>query len=207
MRQAGLAGRPPAAAAAPDHRRRPGGRRRAEPGTARLQPPGPRPDVVGRYHVCPTEEGWLYLAAVLDAFSRKVVGWAMADHLRTELVPDALELALAPAARPRALHHSDRGCQYTPWPSADSSAGLVPSMSRTANATTTPSPRASSPPSRRNRSTAEQPDPPGRRPPVPLRVPRGVSITASGCTAPPWATSALPAYEAAHQATPAAAVA
>jgi transposase InsO family protein len=47
----------------------------------------------------PTEEGWLYLAAVLDAFSRRVVGWAMADHLRTELVLDALGMALA-ARRP-----------------------------------------------------------------------------------------------------------
>ena len=48
----------------------------------------------------PTAEGWLYLAVVLDAFSRKVVGWAMADHLRTELVLDALTMALGdPAAR------------------------------------------------------------------------------------------------------------
>jgi putative transposase len=56
----------------------------------------------------PTQEGWLYLAAVLDAFSRRVVGWAMADHLRTELVLDALELALA-RRRPAAgrVHHSD----------------------------------------------------------------------------------------------------
>ncbi len=43
----------------------------------------------------PTGEGWLYLATVLDAFSRRVVGWAMADHLRTELVLDALTMALA----------------------------------------------------------------------------------------------------------------
>ena len=62
----------------------------------------------------PTGEGWLYLAAVLDAFSRRVVGWAMADHLRTELVLDALTMALA-TRRPAAglVHHSDRGCQYT----------------------------------------------------------------------------------------------
>ncbi len=60
----------------------------------------------------PTEEGWLYLAAVLDAFSRRVVGWAMADHLRTELVLDALELALR-QRRPVAglIHHSDRGAK------------------------------------------------------------------------------------------------
>jgi putative transposase len=56
----------------------------------------------------PTGEGWLYLAAVLDAFSRRVVGWAMADHLRTELALDALDLALR-QRRPAAglVHHSD----------------------------------------------------------------------------------------------------
>jgi putative transposase len=61
----------------------------------------------------PTDEGWLYLAGVLDLCSRKLVGWAMADHMRTELVQDALQMALArrqPA--PRLLHHSDRGVQY-----------------------------------------------------------------------------------------------
>jgi putative transposase len=62
----------------------------------------------------PTGEGWLYLAAVLDLFSRRVVGWAMADHLRTELVLAAVELAIV-RRRPAAglVHHSDRGCQYT----------------------------------------------------------------------------------------------
>jgi putative transposase len=59
-------------------------------------------------------EGWLYLAFVLDAFSRKVVGWSMANHLRTELVLDALNMAIhnrCPA--PGLVHHSDRGSQYT----------------------------------------------------------------------------------------------
>lgn len=61
-----------------------------------------------------TLEGWLYLAVVLDGFSRKVVGWAMADHLRTALVVDALTMAIR-ARRPAAgrIHHSDHGCQYT----------------------------------------------------------------------------------------------
>ncbi len=61
----------------------------------------------------PTGEGWLYLAAVLDLCSRKVVGWAVADHLRAELPCLALERALG-ARRPPAglLHHSDRGVQY-----------------------------------------------------------------------------------------------
>ena len=84
----------------------------------------------------PTGEGWLYLAAVLDAFSRRVVGWAMADHLRTELVLDALGMALA-ARRPAAglIHHSDRGCQYASLAFGQClrAAGLLPSMSRVAN--------------------------------------------------------------------------
>jgi putative transposase len=66
-----------------------------------------------------TAEGWLYLATVLDAFSRRCIGWAMADHLRTELVLDALALALArrrPAKAAGLVHHSDHGCQYTSLP-------------------------------------------------------------------------------------------
>jgi transposase InsO family protein len=62
----------------------------------------------------PTWEGWLYLATVIDIASRRVVGWATADHLRTELVADALTNAVAtrdPA--PGVVFHSDRGCQYT----------------------------------------------------------------------------------------------
>jgi putative transposase len=60
-----------------------------------------------------TWEGWLYLAAVQDAFSRRSVGWAMADHMRSELVVDALQMALArrrPA--PGLIHHSDQGSQF-----------------------------------------------------------------------------------------------
>jgi transposase InsO family protein len=61
-----------------------------------------------------TDEGWLYLAAILDAYSRRVVGWALASHLRTELAITALRMALA-ARRPATglIHHTDRGCQYT----------------------------------------------------------------------------------------------
>jgi putative transposase len=60
-----------------------------------------------------TWEGWLYLAVILDAFSRRVVGWALADHLRTELASDALNMALTTRKpRPGLIHHSDRGGQY-----------------------------------------------------------------------------------------------
>jgi len=60
-----------------------------------------------------TEEGWLYLAGVLDLHSRKVVGWSMADHMKTQLVEDALKMAVA-RRNPETgvLHHSDRGSQY-----------------------------------------------------------------------------------------------
>jgi transposase InsO family protein len=61
----------------------------------------------------PTGEGWLYLAAVMDLYSRKIVGWAMRDHLRSELPMAALIMALQ-HQRPGAglIHHSDRGVQY-----------------------------------------------------------------------------------------------
>jgi len=61
----------------------------------------------------PTGSGWLYLAVVLDVFSRKIVGWAMAGHLRTELVLAALDMAVAQRKPQDVVHHSDHGCQYT----------------------------------------------------------------------------------------------
>ena len=69
---------------------------------------------VGDITYISTWEGWAYLATVIDLASRRVVGWALADHMRTELVTDALEMAFTtrrPAAG--AIFHSDRGCQYT----------------------------------------------------------------------------------------------
>ena len=84
----------------------------------------------------PTDEGWLYLAVVLDLFSRKAIGWAMRDHLRTELPLAALTMALQrqrPA--PGLLHHSDRGCQYASadYRTALKNHGITPSMSRKGN--------------------------------------------------------------------------
>ncbi len=61
----------------------------------------------------PTWAGFLYLAVVLDAWSRRVVGWAMATHLRTELVLDALNMAVTQRRPTRVIHHSDQGGQYT----------------------------------------------------------------------------------------------
>ncbi len=78
----------------------------------------------------PTWQGFLYLAVVLDAFSRRVVGWAMAGHMRAALVLDALEMALwnrQPA--PGVIHHSDHGSQYTSLAFGQRCrrAGIVPS--------------------------------------------------------------------------------
>jgi putative transposase len=60
-----------------------------------------------------TWAGFLYLAVVVDAFSRRVVGWAMATHLRTELVVDALNMAIWRRRPDNVIHHSDQGSQYT----------------------------------------------------------------------------------------------
>ena len=60
-----------------------------------------------------TGEGWLYLAAVQDLFSRRIVGWAMAPHMRQELVVDAVKMAVAARRPPKGtIHHSDHGGQY-----------------------------------------------------------------------------------------------
>jgi putative transposase len=80
------------------------------------------------------EEAFVYLAVILDAFSRKVVGWAMADHLRAELALAALQMALESRrpARDSLVHHSDRGVQYACGDYIErlQAAGLQPSMSR-----------------------------------------------------------------------------
>jgi len=78
----------------------------------------------------PTLAGFLFLAVVLDVFSRKVVGWAMATHLRTELVLDALEMALFRRRPGDVVHHSDQGCQYTSiaFGQRCEEAGVRPSM-------------------------------------------------------------------------------
>jgi putative transposase len=84
-----------------------------------------------------TAEGLLYLAFILDVYSRRVVGWAMEGHLRTELVVDALGMAVwrrKPA--PGLVHHSDQGVQYTALSFSErlKEVGIVPSMGRTGTA-------------------------------------------------------------------------
>jgi putative transposase len=85
----------------------------------------------------PTHQGWLYLAVVIDLFSRRVVGWSMAEHMQTELVLSALEAALGhrSAAASGLLFHSDRGSQYASgdYRAALKDAGISCSMSRRGN--------------------------------------------------------------------------
>ncbi len=126
------------------------GRRRKH--TTRQDPLAiPAPDLVGRNFwatapdllwtaditYLPTDEGFLYLAFILDVYSRKVVGWSMAAHLRSELVGAALEMAIR-RRKPSAglIHHSDRGSQYTALSFGKrlEEAGIVPSMSRVGSA-------------------------------------------------------------------------
>jgi putative transposase len=78
----------------------------------------------------PTWAGFLFLAVVLDACSRRIVGWAMATHLRTELVLDALNMALGQRRPEAVIHHSDQGCQYTSiaFGARCKQAGVRPSM-------------------------------------------------------------------------------
>ncbi len=130
MRQAGLAG---------------AHRRRTMHTTARDDRHAPAPDLVTRAFTVAhpnrlwvadityvrTWAGWLYLAIVLDVFSRKIVGWAMTDTLETALVLDALNMAVwnrRPASG--VVHHSDRGCQYTSlaFGRRCREAGIQPSM-------------------------------------------------------------------------------
>jgi putative transposase len=80
-----------------------------------------------------TWEGWLFLAAIVDVFSRRVVGWAVADHLRTELALEALGMALGIRQPDEGLvHHSDRGSQYASeaYRRELTARGIVCSMSR-----------------------------------------------------------------------------
>ncbi len=78
----------------------------------------------------PTWAGFLYLAVVLDAFSRRVVGWSMANHLRAQLVLDALDMALWRRRPDDVVHHSDQGAQYTSiaFGARCREAGVRPSM-------------------------------------------------------------------------------
>ena len=84
----------------------------------------------------PTWTGFLYLAMVLDVYSRKIVGWAMGNQLNTELMLAALDMAIAQRRPAGVIHHSDRGCQYTSYAFGKrcTQAGIRPSMGRVGDA-------------------------------------------------------------------------
>lgn len=132
MRRAGIQGA---------HRRR----RRRRGGHATLHPAGDLlarnfraagPDRVWVADITywPTGEGFLHIAAVMDLWSRRIVGWAMASHLRAELVIDALEMATSRRRpSPGLIHHSDQGTQYTSFSFGRRlrDSAILPSMGRT----------------------------------------------------------------------------
>lgn len=119
-------------------------RRRHPTTTVRDRHARPAPDLVERHFATegrdrlwvadityiPTRSGFLYLAVVVDAWSRRVVGWAMACHLRTELVLGALNMALRQRRPAGVIHHSDQGVQYTSFGFGQRcrQAGVRPSM-------------------------------------------------------------------------------
>ena len=98
--------------------------------------PAPNRKWVADFTYLWTAEGWLYVAAVVDLFSRRVVGWSMSATMTAQLVTDALVMAMWRRGKPEAvLHHSDRGSQYTsePFQRLLTDQGLSCSMSRSGN--------------------------------------------------------------------------
>jgi putative transposase len=96
-----------------------------------FRPAGPNQLWVADVTYLRTWEGWLYLAAVQDAYSRAIVGWSMAEHMRKELVIDALQMAVTRRRpEPGLIHHSDQGSQYVSlaFGQAARDAGISPSM-------------------------------------------------------------------------------
>ena len=112
MRESGLAG-VSRRRGARTTRQQPGHRAAADRVERRFQADAPDKLWVADVTYVPTWTGFVYLAIVLDVFSRKVVGWAMANHLRTERVLAALNMALGPRRPQGVIHHSDKGAQYT----------------------------------------------------------------------------------------------
>jgi putative transposase len=97
---------------------------------------GPNRKWVADFTYIWTAEGWLYVAAVIDLFSRRVVGWSMQASMTAQLVTDALMMAIWRRGKPDALlHHSDQGSQYTsePFQRLMAEHGIVCSMSRSGN--------------------------------------------------------------------------
>jgi putative transposase len=132
MRQSGLRARPRRPfrprTTSPDHAAAPSPNLLARADA----PTRPAQHLVSDITYIPTAEGWLYLAVVIDRFSRMILGWKLSDSLHADVVVAALDKALATGlVGQEALFHSDRGCQYTAGQlrSRLASAGLIQSMS------------------------------------------------------------------------------
>jgi len=155
-----------------------------------------RPDVAwcGDVTYIPTDEGWLYLASVLELASRHLLGWSMGDCHDAGLVCDALQAAVATRGRQRmddTIFHSDRGAEYASAVCIDTCErlGLRRSMGRTGSCLDTRWPSPSSPPSRSSWSTDTATTPELRH--EPRSSPGSPGTTADGCTPPtttcrPW---------------------
>jgi putative transposase len=136
MRQQGLRARPRRRRLPPDP-----GERHATAVAANMldrsfQAPAPNRKWIADFTYIWTAEGWLYVAAVLDLFSRRVVGWSMSASMTAQLVADALTMAIWRRGKPQALlHHSDRGSQYTSdqFQRLLTDHGVTCSMSRSGN--------------------------------------------------------------------------
>ena len=181
MRDAGLSGLVPAQDAGRTTIRVPGVRVADDLVERQFRPTAPNVLWVADITYLRSWEGWLYLVAVQDAFSRRIVGWSMADHMRADLVVDALNMAIA-RRRPEAglIHHSDQGgaIRVARLRQACAKAGIAQlDGHRAATAGTTPSPRASSPRSRRSSSAAA----PGQ--PAPSCEPPSSTTSRSSTTA------------------------
>lgn len=155
------------------------------------QPPPQQPNQVwaGDLTFIPTSQGWLYLAVVIDLCSRKIVGWSLANHMRTELVAEALQQALeSRRPAPNLIFHSDRGSQY------GSSAYRQRCARRASNRacrhapilTTTPGRSPSSAPSKPRcyRTAAFWIN----TMPAPRSLPLSRDITTHNANTPPWTT-------------------
>lgn len=192
-RRAGGVGslRRPQAGPSPDARGRLGRRQSTQGGSHHPPRPvgRPAPDLVNRRFTAdapdrlwladitylPTGHGFLYLTIGLDAFSRPIVGWSMASNLRTELVLDALGMALSQLRPQRVVHHSDQGSQYTSlaFGRRCREAGVLPSMGKAGDCFDNAMARACSPASNANSSTArpsETADTPGGNSSATLRA-------------------------------------
>src|SRR5439155_1829434 len=111
-------------------------RRRCERAQSHLRSLCSQPQMDCGLHICWTAEGWLYVAAVIGVFARRVVGWSMSAAMTAQLVTDALVMAIWSRGKLDApLHHSDRGSQYTSeqFQRLLADSGVVCSMSRSGN--------------------------------------------------------------------------